>query len=109
MSKTKQSSGKKGKGKKIKTVFQAHYKTMFDWIDSDPHDVHAAFCKACRCSIKVGHEGLTALKAHGGCEKHKKKAVDFLSLFLPSLLDFSKTVSAGQVGTVTLYIHFSKR
>lgn len=48
------------------------YNEKFPWIVSSQRGENFAFCKTCRCNIRIGHGGLDDLKAHAGTEKHKK-------------------------------------
>lgn len=56
---------------KNKTKFNLNWLHTFPWISEVDDDIHKAYCKLCKRSIKVDVGGVGAVKLHQSTAKHK--------------------------------------
>lgn len=67
---------------------------LFPWVCEVDDDIYKAYCKWCRCEIKVDVRGIGGIKQHRDTAKHKSIA--------------QKTLSSKQHSTGMRKIHFKQ-
>lgn len=53
------------------TKFNQNWIKLYPWVCEVNDDIHKAYCRLCKCEIKVGVRGVGSLKQHKEAAKHR--------------------------------------
>lgn len=54
-----------------KTKFNKKWMKLFSWVSEVDDDIHKAYCKVCKCEMKIHVGGVSSLRQHKETAKHK--------------------------------------
>lgn len=62
-----------------KTKFNKKWLKLYPWVGEVDDDINKAYCKRCKCEIRVGVLGIGGLKQHKDTAKHRSKTLKVAS------------------------------
>lgn len=63
-----------------KSKFNKNWMKIYPWVGEVDDDIHKAYCKLCKCEMKVDVRGIGSLKQHKDTAKHRSITFKIASL-----------------------------